>query len=176
MNKIINGFSLQDLILIIGMQSRSGELLFESDNNIGTMLFYKGNILHASSPYSRAIGDLLVEAGAITDNDLIEILMLQKKKHSAPLGSMLIKSRNISCETIEKMVCEQIKQAVAEFQRWKNLSFSFADRDIKPFDSIHLPILAFIRSETINAAVHFLTNNVHFQNYTPSQTDTFPIQ
>jgi len=81
------GFSIQDVMLIIGVQSRTGELVLESGNNIGTVLFYKSKVLHASSPYSRAIGDLLVEAGMLTETDLIETLMLQKKTQNSPLAA-----------------------------------------------------------------------------------------
>jgi hypothetical protein len=60
------------------MQHRTGELTLESGNNIGTILLYKGDILQAFSPYSRAIGDLLVEVGLIIETELIDTLKLQK--------------------------------------------------------------------------------------------------
>ena len=69
-----------------GMQLRTGELSLEAGNNIGTMLFYKGGILQAFSPYSRAIDDLLVEDGLITETELIDTLKLQKMSPSSQLG------------------------------------------------------------------------------------------
>jgi hypothetical protein len=61
MNSEASGFSLQDVLFIIGLQLRTGELALESGNNIGTTLLHKGKILQAFSPYSRAIGNLLVK-------------------------------------------------------------------------------------------------------------------
>jgi len=110
MNDTSQGFSVQDVMLVIGMQSRTGELVLESGNNIGTILFYKSKILHASSPYSRTIGDLLVEAGMITDADLIETLALQKKDPArTPMGTLLMKNGKVPYEVIEMMVQEQIR-------------------------------------------------------------------
>jgi len=51
----------------------------ESGNNIGHMLFYRGRILQSMSPYSRSIGDLIMEEGLINDRNLIETLLLRKK-------------------------------------------------------------------------------------------------
>jgi hypothetical protein len=150
------GFSLQDVVLLIGMQARTGELVIESGNNIGTILFHKGNILHAFSPYSRAMGDLLVEEGMITEKDLLETLMLQKKDSNSPLGSLLLKQGKISFEIIEMKVQEQVRQAMKEFQSWKDINFSFTHKEIQPYDGIHLTVHEFILPETFQSAMIFL--------------------
>ena len=68
--------SFDDVLFILGMRERTGELVVESGNNIGTMLFHRGKVIQAFSPYSRAIGDLLVEEGMISESELIEILKI----------------------------------------------------------------------------------------------------
>lgn len=151
------GLSLQDVFLLVGMQSRTGELVMESGNNIGTILFHKGKILQASSPYSRAIGDLLVEDGLISESELIETLQLQKKNSSLLLGSLLLKTGKVTFEVIEMMVQAQIRQAVSEFQSWKGLHFSFVDKDVVPYDRIGLLTYEFILPETVKSAENFFT-------------------
>jgi hypothetical protein len=151
------GFTLQDIVLLIGMQARTGELVMESDNNIGSILFYKGNVLQTSSPYSRAIGDLLVEEGLISETDLIETLLHQKKSPDSPLGSLLIKMGKVTFDLIEMKVHEQMRQAVKEFQSWKRITFHFAPKDIQPYDGIHLTAHEFISPETLTSAVNFLS-------------------
>jgi hypothetical protein len=148
--------SFSDVLLLIGVQARTGELELESGNNIGTMLFHQGKILQAFSPYSRAIGDLLVEGGVITDADLLETLKLQKMNSSTPLGALLLKTGKVTFEVIEMMVHEQIRKSVKDFQTWEGLNFSFTNKDIKPFDRIHLPPQEFIPSDTIRAVKAFL--------------------
>jgi Domain of unknown function (DUF4388) len=149
--------SLSDILLLIGVQARTGELVVEAGNNIGTILFHRGNILQAFSPYSRAIGDLLVEDGLITEIELLETLKLQKMNAYTPLGALLLKTGKVTFEVIEMMVHEQIRQAVNEFKSWKGLNYSFSAKDIVPFDRIHLPTQEFIPAETIHAAKTFLS-------------------
>jgi hypothetical protein len=166
------GFSVQDALLIIGIQSRTGELILESGNNIGTVLSYKSKILHAFSPYSRAFGDLLVEAGILTETDLIETLMLQKKNPNTPLGSFLIKSGKVTYEVVEMMVHEQIRCAIKEFQSWRDISFSFVDKDLNPFDNIHLPIHSFITPEALQSAAGYLSIQAQAKAQPLQQTDS----
>jgi glutaredoxin-related protein len=151
------GFALQDVLLLIGIQARSGELVIESGNNIGSMLFHEGRILQAFSPYSRAIGDLMVEDGLVTEEELIETLKLQKKGAYAPLGSLLIKTGKVTIEVIERMVQEQIRQSVNEFQSWQALHFSFVNKEMRPHDRIHLTIHEFLDAETLASAARFLS-------------------
>jgi glutaredoxin-related protein len=169
------GFSLTDILLLIGMQGRSGELVLESGNNIGTILFHRGRILQAFSPYSRAIGDLLVEEGLISDAELMETLRQQKQSSYAPLGSLLLKTGKITFEVIEMMVQEQIKSSVKEFQSWKGLNYSFVDKDIQPYDRIHLTIHEFILPEALQTAVNFLSADPRGQNQTsPAAASSLP--
>jgi hypothetical protein len=148
--------TLPDILLLLGMQSRTGELVVESGNNIGTVLLHQGKILQAFSPYSRAIGDLLVEEGLITDSELLETLKVQKMNAYAPLGALLLKTGKVTFEVIEMMVHEQIRQAIKEFRGWNTVSFSFTQKDIVPFDRIHLAAQEFIPFETVRAAKTFL--------------------
>ena len=149
--------TLQDVFLLLGARERTGELIIESGNNIGTIFIYRRKILQAFSPYSRAIGDLLVENGMINESDRIETLKIQKRCEHIPLGSLLLKLGTVTFEVVEMMVHEQIRQAVKEFQSWNNATFSFLDKDIKPYDRIHLTLNEFIPPSTLESAKAFLS-------------------
>jgi len=151
------GFSLQDMLLLIGIHERSGELVLEAGNNIGTILFHKGKIIQAFSPYSRAFGDLIVEDGLISEAELLETLKLQKKSNYVPLGGLLLKAGKVTFEVIEMLVKEQIRQSVKEFQSWKDVNVTFVDKDIRPYDGIYLPANEFIDPETLKSAASFLS-------------------
>jgi len=150
-------FNFQDLLLLIGLTEQTGELTLESGNNIGNMLFYQGKILRSMSPYSRAIGDLLVEEGIITEMELIETLKRQKKNSISPIGSLLLKTGKVSFEVLEAMVHEQIRQSVKEFKTWENISLNFHKKDIEPSDEIHLMVHEFLQAENLKNALHFLS-------------------
>lgn len=152
-----SGFSVQDVLFVLGMQLRTGELVLEQGNNIGTVLLHQGNVLQAFSPYSRAIGDLLVEDGLITEAELIDTLKLQKLESSSPLGEMFLNTGKVALEVIERKIHDQIRQSMKEFHTWKDFNVTFADKDIQPHDRIHLPIREFISPETIQSAEIFLS-------------------
>lgn len=153
MNAVSAGFTIEGVLLLMGLQARTGELLLESGNNIGSILFHEGRILQAFSPYTRAIGDLLVEEGVLSDAELIEVLRLQKRESYQPVGSLLMRAGKVSFEVVEMMVHEQIREAVEVFRKWNGISFSFVVREVTPFDKIHLPVHEFIDYAIIQAAL-----------------------
>jgi uncharacterized protein DUF4388 len=149
--------TLPDIFLLLGARERTGELIIEAGNNIGTIFVHQRKILQTFSPYSRAIGDLLVEKGLISESELIETLQIQKKSEHVPLGSLLIKMGKVTLEVVEMMVHEQIRQAVKEFQSWNNATFSFLDADLNPHDRIHLTLNEFIPPSMVASAKTFLS-------------------
>ncbi|HUJ17354.1 MAG TPA: DUF4388 domain-containing protein [Nitrospirota bacterium] len=162
------GFTLQDILLLLGLKEATGELVLESGNNIGTIILHKGKVLQASSPYSRAIGDLLVEDGIITEGELLEILMNQKKSAVAPIGVLFLKTGKISFEVIEMMVHEQIRQSIREFVMWNKLRVSFVEKEVIPFDRINLPVHEFIPPETLKSAASVCSLNPDWKDKSPS--------
>jgi len=150
-----SGFALQDILLLIGMEGRTGELVVESGNNIGTLLFHDGKILLAFSPYTRAIGDLLVEQGVLTDAELLDVLKQQMTGPHTPVGMLLLKTGKVTFSVIETMVQDQIRKAVKDFSVWKQIDINFVNKDIRPFDSIHLPVYEFIPPDVAKAALVF---------------------
>ena len=165
-------FILQDILLLIGLKARTGELVLESGNNIGSMVFRDGRILQAFSPYSRAIGDLLVEQGIVTEAELLATLKLQKQKYDTPIGGLLVKTGKVSLEAIEMMVHEQIRQSVKEFITWDKLQIIFLERDIRPFDRIHLPVHEFLPPDIVKASKAFIAEASLSQKQAPSTAST----
>ena len=155
---------MSDVLILAALQNLTGELEIESGNNIGSMLFHEGRILHSLSPYSRAIGDLLVEDKIITEAELLDALKQQKSLAHIPLGYIILQSGKISFEMIERMVHAQIREAVGEFTSWAGLSFSIVKKEIKPYDKIHLPVYEFISESLVVSAKSFLQEIVAYQS------------
>ncbi len=150
------GLSLHDLLLLVGIERRTGELVIEAGNNIGSLLVHEGRILLAFSPYTRAIGDLLVEQGYVSDAELIRVLKEQRTGLHTPVGALLLKTGKVDFMTVETMVHEQIRKAIQDFSVWQNVDFTFLKKDIKPFDEIHLPVYEFIPSDVVRSALLFV--------------------
>ena len=156
MNAQASGFNLYDALLLIGLEGRTGELVVESGNNIGSLLFHEGKILLAFSPYTRAIGDLLVEKEVLTDAELLEVLKQQMTGPHTPVGALLLKTGKVTFPIIETMVQEQIRRAIKDFSSWNPLDFNFIKKTVQPFDSIHLPVYEFIPADVVNSAQDFV--------------------
>jgi hypothetical protein len=156
----VKGFQFRDVLLVIGLTGRTGELELESGNNMGSIFFQKGVVLQAFSPYSRAIGDLLVDQGFITESELLETLRLQKNDpNNIPIGAMILKTGKVNFKIIEMMVHEQIRNAMREFESWPNLQMSFIQKEFRPFDGIHLPVHEFIGPDAFKTAMDFMLKN-----------------
>ena len=166
------GFGLPDIFLLIGLKAQTGELVIESGNNIGSIDFHDGKILHAFSPSSRAIGDLLVERGVISDDELIEMLKFQKKDNTMPIGGLFVKIGKVSFDDIEEMVHEQIRQAAKEFMSWDKPRLSFLEKDLHPFDRIHLCVHEFLPPETLKSSNAFLSEASLSQKQASSPAST----
>jgi len=156
MNAHSSGFKLYDALLLIGLEGRTGELVVESGNNIGSLLFHEGKILLAFSPYTRAIGDLLVEQEVLTDSELLLVLKQQMTGPHTPVGTLLLKTGKVTFPIIERMVQAQIRMAIRDFSGWSPLDFSFSNKDVQPFDSIHLPVYEFIPADVVNSTLVFV--------------------
>jgi len=156
MNATTSGFKLYDALLLVGLEGRTGELVVESGNNIGSLLFHEGKILLAFSPYTRAIGDLLVEQEVLTDAELLDVLKQQMTGPTTPVGMLLLKTGKVTFPIIEAMVQEQIRRAIKDFSGWNTLDFNFIKKDVRPFDTIHLPVYEFIPPDVINSAFVFV--------------------
>jgi lipoate synthase len=63
------------------------------------------------------------------------------------------------------MMHEQIRQAMKEFQS-ENVNFSFTDKEISPFDRIHLTVHDFVPPDTLQSAKVFLSR----ETFSPGQS------
>jgi len=168
-----SGFKLHDMLLLIGLEGRTGELVVESGNNIGTLLFHDGKILLAFSPYTRTIGDILVEQGVLTDGELLDVLKQQLIGPHMPTGMLLQKTGKVTFKAIEIMVQEQIRRAIKDFNEWSPLEFSFVQKDIRSFDGIHLPVYEFLPPDIAKAAFVFVEGMANV--FGPSATMSAPV-
>lgn len=137
-------------------------------------MFHQGKILHAASPYSRAIGDLLVEDGIITESELIETLKLQKRNAYAPIGSILTKMGKVSFEIVEMMVQEQVRSAMKEFLAWDKVNCSFNDKIIKPHDSIRVNVQEFLPQPLLQSARSFVISVETDDEPSPAESRSAP--
>jgi hypothetical protein len=59
---------------------------------------------------------------------------------------------------------------VSVFSTWNEICFSFVDKDIQPFDTIHLTVHEFVNPETLKSALESLSRMITVKSeQTPTQ-------
>jgi glutaredoxin-related protein len=97
-----------------------------------------------------------------------------KRNFVSPIGTMLLKTGEVSFEVLEMMFHEQIRQEVREFKTWEKISLSFHEKDIKLSGGIRLMIHEFLTAKTFkNTFYSFsLGSTSHGQSSVPAPSPT----
>lgn len=141
MASFADGYTLEDILLITALQKKTGELTLETERGRGTLRFLNGNIVDSDSPHMTAIGDLLVREGMVSAEDVEESLEKQKENPRAgKIGKIFVDSGRVDQKAISRMVKEQIFTAIQDFSTWKNVYFTFMEKDVLPSDDIHVTL------------------------------------
>lgn len=136
-----DGYTLEDILLITSLQKKSGELTLEADKGRGTLRFLNGNIIDSDAPSSTPLGDLLIEKGYITREDVAASLAKQKNDPKCGrIGSICVEMGRIDNMSVTEMIKEQIYAAIQDFSTWKNVYFSFQEKEVQSSDDIHVTL------------------------------------
>src|SRR5439155_394507 len=134
--------NLQDVAVADAMQfihlgGRTGTLTLLRGDLKAEIGFHQGRIVNASSPGTKRLGELLLEAGAIEPPTLDEALRKQGEEHPRrSLGQILVAMKAVDSDTIYRTIEQQIERTVYDLVTWNQGTFQFALDDLKPIDDI----------------------------------------
>jgi tetratricopeptide (TPR) repeat protein len=124
--------SLPDVLQLLSMGKKTGCLSVTHRNNFGYIYFDKGKISYASIVNRRdRIGDLLIKAGSITQEQLQNAIDAQGRHRDKRIGDLLVDLGFISRERLHDHVRVQIEEAVYLLFTWNEGSFNF-EADVQP--------------------------------------------
>ncbi|HUH06898.1 MAG TPA: DUF4388 domain-containing protein [Egibacteraceae bacterium] len=127
----IEGTSTAELLRQHAQAAASGCLRIERDAVEAKVWFRDGLIYTATAPEARPrLGDRLVGAGHITEDQLLDTLQLQRSS-AVPrrIGELLIEQGFIDRETMRTYVREQIADSVAAAMSWTTGAWTFTQGD-----------------------------------------------
>jgi len=124
---------IHDVFQLLDLSRKTGALRVTSDvrDNEGVVLFDRGRIVSAeirSSP--TPLGEMLVRAGRITEQELASARQQQQLGDQRRLGEILVAAGAIGARELERQVRLQIEAAVFELMSWHEGFFSFEERDV----------------------------------------------
>lgn len=119
-------FAVPDLLEFLKSSRRTGTLVITTPTGIGAVHMKRGMITGAAAPDGKNVGDLLIESGAITAEQLKAAA--EHQKAASPdklLGSIMIELGLINAETLQRVLITQIKQSVFHMVSWTAGRFAF---------------------------------------------------
>jgi len=130
----LKDFSITEIIQLIGQQLKTGVLKIQRGKNVVEISFVDGMIVHVFSNYrgkQDLIGEILVKAQLITQEQLERVLRIQKETFKY-LGEILVELQLLSKEDVLKVISTQIYETIYDLFWWEDGDFYF---DLKLVES-----------------------------------------
>lgn len=130
----LKDFSITEILQLIGQQLKTGVLKVTRGKNLVEIYFVDGMIVHVYSNYrgkKDLIGEILVKAKLITEEQLERVLRIQKETLKY-LGEILVELKLLTKEDVLKVISTQIYETIYDLFWWEDGIFNF---DLKLVES-----------------------------------------
>ena len=130
----LKDFSITEIIQLIGQQLKTGVLRIRRGKNLVEIHFVDGMIVHVYSNYrgeKDLIGEILVKAQLITEEQLERVLRIQKETLKY-LGEILVELQLLTKDHVLKVISTQIYETIYDLFWWEDGTFNF---DLKLVES-----------------------------------------
>lgn len=121
----LEDLGLGDILQIVSLSRKSGVLHLRCGDRAGTIVFFNGQVVQATSSDSHPdFGQLLVERQLISAGQLRDA-QHQSRASGEPLSKVLTDRYEIDQDVVEQVLREQIEQIVYSFFSWTEGTFAF---------------------------------------------------
>ncbi len=149
----IEDLGLGEILQIISLSRKSGILTLRSQGREGRIIFREGEVIGAVSPtFQECFGEMLVRKNLIDRAKLRSALSVQQRDgFKEKLGAILVNHYRVSAAVIERVVREQIENAVYSLFDWTQGTFDFELQDAaKVADTIEMDPMQFMLEQGLN--------------------------
>jgi hypothetical protein len=133
-------FSLTDIFQVLGLQRKTGVLIVEGEDDTVTISFLGGQVVAAESAAHRLdnrLGNLLLRAGYVTQEQLDRVLVLQRETQQR-MGFLLVRERLVDPQELREALRLQIARIVYTAFRWSDGRFRFSQEGMVDYDADHM--------------------------------------
>ena len=130
----LKDFGITEILQLIGQQLKTGILKIRRGKSTVEIYFVDGMIVHVYSNYrgkKDLIGEILVKAQLITEEQLERVLRLQKETLKY-LGEILVELQLLTKEDVQKVISTQVYETIYDLFWWEDGTFNF---DLKLVES-----------------------------------------
>jgi hypothetical protein len=135
-------FAVADIFQFLALAQKTGQLIIETMDDIAWIYFHKGDLIYARrrGPTER-LGDRLLRLDLVTKSQLAGAslragLAPQKKR----IGQILLEAGSLDQASLQKVVRDQIREAVAEIIAYKRGDFRFFEDRLPHGEDILLDV------------------------------------
>lgn len=126
MNGNLADVTVADVIQFIYLGRSTGTLVLTRDDETARVGFHEGDIINARSADTPRLGEMLLEEGAVTQQDIDRVIEIQRhQRHPQPLGDLLVDTGLVSEEAVTRAVVEQARRTIIGVLRWSEGRFDF---------------------------------------------------
>jgi Domain of unknown function (DUF4388) len=133
-------FSLTEIFQMLGLQRKTGILSVEGEDDAITISFLGGSVVAAESAVRRLdnrLGNLLLRAGYVTQEQLDHVLALQKETRQR-MGFLLVREGLVEPTELREALRLQISRIVYTAFRWPDGRFHFTQEGTVDYDADHM--------------------------------------
>jgi tetratricopeptide (TPR) repeat protein len=136
----LNTMHLGDLLQWCGSNLKTGTLCL-TRGPIEKQLFFKGGRLFSSTSNSprETLGQFLIRAGKITEEELFKALIQQDRNHE-PLGQILIGERLLDEEELNGLLQVKTQESIYDCFLWADGDFVFLDDRLPEKIAVNIPL------------------------------------
>lgn len=131
----ISDFGIPEIFQLVTSQQKSGALTIRGDDRETIFLFSDGMIVDVQPDRQKApstlIGNMLVDAGYLTAEELRQILAIQEKE-KRKIGEILVEKGKISREKLAEYLYLQVKDSLYFTLRIKEGDYRFEVFSVRP--------------------------------------------
>lgn len=128
-------FTLVDIIQFLTFSNKSGTLTLHHEQHSYSLTFEHGKITYvAATTRMHRMGELLVESGKITRDDLE--LALENQAHDAdplPLGQILLEMQLVQPEDLQACIDQQLEETIYKLFLLHNCRYTFKAGPLSKF-------------------------------------------
>jgi hypothetical protein len=148
----LEDLGLGDILQIVSLSRKSGELVLRGPNREGKIVFKNGQVNRAvSTDFRENLGDLLVRRGIVGIDVIKHAAELQRTIcPNQRLGTILTEKHGVSKEVIDTLVKEQIEKIVYSFFTWNEGTFVFDLGDTNEVAATSFDPLQFMLDQGLN--------------------------
>lgn len=131
----ITDFGIPEIFQLVATQGKSGSLTIQGDERRTVFLFTDGKVVDVQPDRRLAragmLGNMLVDAGYLTEEELRRLLALQEKE-GKKLGELLVEQGKISREILSQYLYLQVKESLHHVLMIKEGEYQFELFAVRP--------------------------------------------